>query len=92
MNRAQPTNLASGVHCTAWLEGRGHGRTHAIRRARPAVVRTRGHGTPWHAPPSSGTRRTWDSLARPAVDQNARRTGLACPQRAGHDGPSSARA
>ena len=77
MNRAQPTSRASGVRCTAWLEGRGHGRTHAIRRTRPAVIRTRGHGTPWHAPPLTRT--------RPARDSRAR-------QRAGHTWPSSQRA
>ena len=46
-------------------------------RARPAVVRTRGHGTRGHAPPWFRT--------RPAQDSRAR-------QRAGHHGPSSQRA
>ena len=98
MNRAQPTNRASGVHCTAWLEGRGHGRTHAIRRVRPAVFRTHGHGTRGYAPPLTSTRAARDSPAHHAVDQHARRTGLACAPTGrastgrhppGHDGPRS---
>jgi len=45
---------ASGVSCTPWLDGPGHDTTAPIRPARPAALRTRGHGTRGHAPPWSG--------------------------------------
>jgi len=105
MNRAQPRNRASGVRCTAWLEGRGHGATHVIRPACHAVVRTHGHGTPWHAPPWWGLAGTGlagtppPSSGRAPHGTRVRPDGLGTtgrhpsgPQRAGHTWPSSQRA
>ena len=103
MNRAQPTSRASGVSCTPWLDGMGHGTTAPIRPARHAVGGTRGHGTRGHAPPWSGitghgTRGHAPPLTgtRPAQDSHAANGPLpngpssAGPQRAGHAPPSSA--
>jgi len=91
VDRAQPTSRASGVSCTPWLDGPGHGTTDPIRPARHGAFGTRGHGTRGHAPPSSGLAGT-GLAGTPRRLPDSPGPGLACRQRAGHDGPSSERA